>query len=175
MPFIFADNFLVQILGYQIGVSIISTLIVSLFVALLLIPMITHYFLRHKQKSSGYSGFTKNRRANKVYFVFLKLAMRNPFSTIIITILIFFLSLLTTLALSVNVSNEPELKDFNLYVTMGSGSSLDLTDKTVSELEEMLKKIPEIEELNIGHSIVARAVFVGIEKAVREMVELLKR
>ena len=35
--------------------------------------------------------------------------------------------------------------------------------------------IPEIEELNIGHSIISRAVFVGIEKAVREMVALLKR
>ncbi len=29
--------------------------------------------------------------------------------------------------------------------------------------------IPEIVELNIGHSIVARAVFVGMEGAVREM------
>jgi len=35
--------------------------------------------------------------------------------------------------------------------------------------------IPEIEELNIGHSIIARAVFVGIERAVREMVILLRR
>ncbi len=34
--------------------------------------------------------------------------------------------------------------------------------------------IPEIEEFNIGHSIVARAVYVGIERAVREMVELLR-
>ena len=29
--------------------------------------------------------------------------------------------------------------------------------------------VPEIEELNIGHSIVSRAIFVGIEAAVREM------
>jgi pyridoxine 5-phosphate synthase len=36
-------------------------------------------------------------------------------------------------------------------------------------------RIPEIEELNIGHSIIARAIFVGIERAVREMVELLRR
>jgi pyridoxine 5-phosphate synthase len=35
--------------------------------------------------------------------------------------------------------------------------------------------IPEIEELNIGHSIVARAVLVGFERAVREMKELLDR
>jgi pyridoxine 5-phosphate synthase len=34
--------------------------------------------------------------------------------------------------------------------------------------------IPEIEELNIGHSIISRAVFVGLERAVREMGELLR-
>ena len=33
--------------------------------------------------------------------------------------------------------------------------------------------IAEIEELNIGHSIVARAVLVGMERAVREMKELI--
>jgi pyridoxine 5-phosphate synthase len=33
--------------------------------------------------------------------------------------------------------------------------------------------IPEIVELNIGHSIIARAVLVGIEQAVREMKQLL--
>ena len=36
-------------------------------------------------------------------------------------------------------------------------------------------KIPEIVELNIGHSIIARAVIVGIERAVREMKEILNR
>ena len=38
-----------------------------------------------------------------------------------------------------------------------------------------IAKIPEIVELNIGHSIIARAVIVGIEQAVREMKELLNR
>ena len=35
--------------------------------------------------------------------------------------------------------------------------------------------IPEIEELNIGHSIVSNAVFWGMEEAVRRMVALVKR
>jgi pyridoxine 5-phosphate synthase len=35
--------------------------------------------------------------------------------------------------------------------------------------------IPEIVELNIGHSIIARAVIVGIEQAVREMKQVLDR
>ncbi len=36
-------------------------------------------------------------------------------------------------------------------------------------------KIPEIVELNIGHSIIARAVIVGIEQATREMKDLLSK
>ena len=38
-----------------------------------------------------------------------------------------------------------------------------------------IARIPEIIELNIGHSIIARAVIVGIEQAVREMKEILNR
>lgn len=37
-----------------------------------------------------------------------------------------------------------------------------------------IAKIPEINELNIGHSIVSRAVFVGLGEAVREMVRLVR-
>ena len=37
-----------------------------------------------------------------------------------------------------------------------------------------IAEIKEIEELNIGHSIVARAVLVGLDRAVREMIELIK-
>lgn len=35
--------------------------------------------------------------------------------------------------------------------------------------------IAELEELNIGHSIVSRAMFTGLESAVREMAEIIRR
>jgi pyridoxine 5-phosphate synthase len=38
-----------------------------------------------------------------------------------------------------------------------------------------LASIPEVEELNIGHSVVSHAIFVGMERAVREMAELVRR
>jgi len=34
--------------------------------------------------------------------------------------------------------------------------------------------IPEIEELNIGHSIIARSIFTGLDDAVREMASILR-
>jgi len=39
---------------------------------------------------------------------------------------------------------------------------------------ELMHKVPHLEELNIGHSIIARAVFSGLETAVRDMKELIK-
>jgi pyridoxine 5-phosphate synthase len=35
--------------------------------------------------------------------------------------------------------------------------------------------IPQIDELSIGHSIIGRAVFVGLDRAVRDMLELVRR
>ncbi len=39
----------------------------------------------------------------------------------------------------------------------------------------LISDIPEIVELNIGHNIIARAVLVGIERAVREMLSAMGR
>ena len=36
-----------------------------------------------------------------------------------------------------------------------------------------IREIKEIEELNIGHAIIARSLFVGLERAVREMKDIL--
>jgi len=36
-------------------------------------------------------------------------------------------------------------------------------------------RIPEIEELNIGHSVISRAILVGLERAVREMAQTIRR
>jgi len=37
-----------------------------------------------------------------------------------------------------------------------------------------LLQVEDIEEYNIGHAIIARALFVGLDRAVREMVELIR-
>ena len=53
-----------------------------------------------------------------------------------------------------------------LKVNAGHG----LTYENVHRMHE----IPELVELNIGHNIIARAVFDGLEKAVRDMKDLIK-
>lgn len=58
-------------------------------------------------------------------------------------------------------------RQLGLRVNAGHG----LTYHNIGQIVESL----DIEELHIGHSIVSRAVFVGIEKAVSEMKELIFR
>ncbi len=37
-----------------------------------------------------------------------------------------------------------------------------------------ISRIKGINELNIGHSIISRSIFIGLDKAVREMLELIR-
>ncbi len=55
-----------------------------------------------------------------------------------------------------------------LGMGVNAGHGLDYTNVTA------VSQIPEIEELNIGHSIISRAVLVGLERAVREMKSLIR-
>jgi pyridoxine 5-phosphate synthase len=57
----------------------------------------------------------------------------------------------------------------NLGLEVHAGHGLDYDNVTP------IAQIREIVELNIGHSIIARAIIAGIEQAVREMKELLIR
>jgi pyridoxine 5-phosphate synthase len=52
-------------------------------------------------------------------------------------------------------------RELGLHVHMGHGLNYDNV--------QLVAAIPEVEELNIGHSIVSRAVLVGMERAVRDM------
>lgn len=54
----------------------------------------------------------------------------------------------------------------NLGINAGHGINYDTV--------KAFKGLHEIDEFSIGHSIIARAVFVGMEQAVREMIALIK-
>lgn len=40
---------------------------------------------------------------------------------------------------------------------------------------KIFKEVPDIDEISIGHAIIARAVFVGIKEAVQEMIRLMTK
>ena len=58
-------------------------------------------------------------------------------------------------------------RTLNMIVAAGHG----LTYRNIAALAA----IPEITEFNIGHNIISRSVFVGLNQAVREMIEAIKK
>jgi pyridoxine 5-phosphate synthase len=57
-------------------------------------------------------------------------------------------------------------RDHKLHLHMGHGLNY-------TNVQPLVKRVTCVEELNIGHSIVSRAVLVGMERAVREMKEAI--
>ncbi len=149
LPFVFSTNFFIGLLGKHIGVSIISTLLVSLAVALLLIPMITHTFLKWRGKALPirFKSISFHNRLIQIYMVLLKTCMRNPGRTILGALGVFFISLLICLAISVSSNEEPEIRDLTLYVTMPAGTTLENTDLLIIEAEKKLENLEEKEDL----------------------------
>ncbi len=149
LPFVFTDNFLVKLIGKNIGVSIVSTLLVSLVVALLLIPMATHFLLTHSKKSHSevFKKLSIHNRMIQTYLLVLKASMRKPATIIIGSLVLFFAVLLISLGLSMNSLNEIETPSFRFSITMPGGSSLETTDALVKDIELRFESLTEKEDI----------------------------
>lgn len=166
LPFLFSNNFEINLLGKNIGISIVATLLISLAVALLFIPMATHFMLK-LPKGAELGIFKKlsiHNRLIQAYYLALKASMRNPAGTIIGTLIVFFAALLISLTLTVNSSKEVVTPSFRLSVTMPSGSTLEKTDAVVTEIEQRLNDVPEKADIISRISETSATVTVNLAK-----------
>lgn len=148
LPFVFSDNFLIKLIGHHIGVSIISTLMISLSVALLFVPMVTYIILKVKKADSVfYEKVSVAQRPIQIYLVLLKTAMRNPGATIFGAVIVFFVTLMLSLTLNIQQMQEVQSGRVNVYATMPLGSTLERTDAVARIMEERLMDFPGKKEL----------------------------
>lgn len=149
LPFLFANNFLIKMMGKNISVSIISTLLISLLVAILFIPMATNYILTRsiKKDTHIFKKLSLHDRFIQGYLLVLKASMRRPASTIVGSLVVFFAALLISLTLSINTSQEVETPNFRVSVIMPGGSTLEKTDAVVATIESRLASIAEKEDI----------------------------
>ncbi len=144
LPFLFSSEYMIRLLGNHVGISIISTLTVSLFVALLLIPMAAHLLLKgNSSHNIFYEKVTTNNRIMQIYVLLLKFSMRSPAATVIGAIVLFFVTVFAVLAINVNNLEEVEEDRFSVYITMPTGATLESTDLVAVEVETRLEQIAE--------------------------------
>lgn len=149
LPFVFSSNFLITIIGTHIGVSIISTLLVSLVVAVVLIPMLadTAISKEDQQKSPLIKNASIRQRAIQIYMVLLKSCFRRPMFTVVGGLVLFFVSIGLGLVVSMVSLTPVETSEMNLFVTMPQGTTLESTDLTTRKIEEKVMEIPVIEKV----------------------------
>jgi multidrug efflux pump subunit AcrB/ABC-type multidrug transport system ATPase subunit len=165
LPFLFSDNFLIKLLGKNIGVSIISTLLVSLAVAMLLVPMLAYAFL--KKKAGGNMEFTQVSTRNKLvqaYVMILKYSLRKPAQTIIGALIFFFVTIAICLMISMSTLTEVKTNAFRINVTLPSGSTIESSDKVVSEIENRIKGIAEIKDVTCNIQVESASVMVELKE-----------
>jgi multidrug efflux pump subunit AcrB len=146
LPFFFTSDVIVKLMGRQIGVSIVSTVLISFLVALLFIPMVTYLILGNQKKKNKIPAFEKisvRNRLVQVYLIFLKTAMRNPLFTILGGLVLFFVTVFASLATQTQTLQTVENNQITVYVTMNTGATLEKTDALVVELEKEFLKIAE--------------------------------
>lgn len=147
LPFLFADNFLIKLIGEHVGVSIIATLSISLVVALLLVPMAVNYFMNRRNSQVDFSTLSIHSRPVQIYIAILKMCLRKPAQVVIGSILLLLITVALSLTLSLNTLKEVESDTFDVYITSPSGYTLNKTDAMIRRYEEVLVEIPEVEQI----------------------------
>ena len=144
LPFLFSDEVFVKLIGEHIGISIISTLLFSLLVALLLVPMATYLMLKaNKGKSVFYEDLSIHQRPVQIYTVLLKTSLRKPAVTIVGSVVLLIATLLIALSMNTESGRAVSSDRINLTVTMPPSSTLEYSDKIVQLIESKLDSFPE--------------------------------
>ena len=148
MPFLFSDEVFIRLIGEHIGVSIIATLVFSLSVALLLIPMSTYVMLkRNKGQSVFHDKLSINQRPIQIYTVLLKTSLRKPAVCITGCIVVLVSMWMAVLSTNSDSSKPVNTDRVNMTLTMPSSSTLEYSDRMVAILEEKLDSFPEKKEV----------------------------
>jgi multidrug efflux pump subunit AcrB/ABC-type multidrug transport system ATPase subunit len=161
LPFIFSDNFLITLIGKNVGVSIISTLTISLFVAMLLVPMMAYSFLKRKgSESLSFNVVSTRNKLVQAYVMLMKYSLRKPAQTIVGVLIFFFVTIFLCLAVSMNNLQSVQTNAFRISVTMPSGSTIEATDKIVSQIESRIDTIAEKEDVTSSIQVESATVSV---------------
>lgn len=148
LPFLFSDDFFLKLIGEHIGISIITTLLLSLVVALLLIPMAVNQFMNRQGERVNFSTLSIHSRPVQIYIALLKMSLRNPATVVFSAILLLAATVALSLSLSLNTLKEIEADTFNVYMTFPNGNTLNRSDEVVRTFEQRLNEaeIAEIEQ-----------------------------
>ncbi|WP_413560102.1 efflux RND transporter permease subunit [Bdellovibrio sp. HCB209] len=148
----------------QFGFTIVFSMVISWFVAMTIIPMLTAYFAGeghggaaghgdHKPKGiyentlgrmvRGFDRF--QAMLEKYYEKLLKLTLRHPIMTIVATLAVFFLSIYTATKVPGAFVPDDDAGELSVTLEMAPGTSLDGMQVVADKVDTFLRNEPAIE------------------------------
>lgn len=131
---------------YQFGMTVAFAVLVSLFIAFTLTPMLSARFLKpiHTQGTLSQWIETALRSIKVIYITLLKKALRFQKTTLFVAIGLFALSLVCFHWIQTEFTPMEDQGEFYIKVKAPLGSSLQTTDRLASELRKKIETKPWI-------------------------------
>ena len=136
----------------QFGITIAAAVLISLFEAFTFAPMLSAHFFKEVRSNARESFSARLTRAvtrvydglARNYRPILKWAINHRKSVIAITLAVFAVSAYLFTLVGIGGTPHGSRPEFNLNVQVAAGSSLAATEKTVREVESILRRQPEV-------------------------------
>ncbi|MEA2021338.1 MAG: efflux RND transporter permease subunit, partial [Candidatus Caldatribacteriota bacterium] len=142
------------------GYTITFSLLTSLLVALTLVPMLSSKILHFKVKDNDQSISKENLVKNSLgkggrifnivreeYGILINWSLRHRGIVFIIAVIIFVGSIMLIPFVGTEFIPSSDQGQFNINITLPTGTNLETTRKVVSDVEKIVSKIPEIKSM----------------------------
>ncbi len=166
LPFVFTSDLTTSLMGYNLGVAIIATLLFSLAVALLLIPMLTYIILKGSKgnKSIFNDKISIHERPIQIYTILLKSAMRYSMVILSVTLATLFITFMWAASTDDQSMRSISSDRIIISLTMSSESDITSNDEIVSKFEEYLKDIPELDEMSCKVNEESASIYLNLKE-----------
>lgn len=142
------------------GYTITFSLLTSLLVALTLVPMLSSKILRFKAKDNSQSVSKENLVKNSLkqggkifnfvreeYVRLITWSLRHRGIVFILAVIIFVVSIMLVPFVGTEFIPSSDQGQFNINITLPTGTNLETTREVVREVEKIVSEIPEIKSM----------------------------
>lgn len=126
-------------------IAVISSVIGSMFIALLVVPFLSSKLLKPHEHEGGNAILRGMQRIiHKSYGVFLDKALKHPGRTVLIALAIFLGSLALIPAVGFSLFPPSEKPQFMIHINAALQSNIETTDSVTKAIEKELKQLPDV-------------------------------
>lgn len=155
----------------EFGLTIAFSVLVSLFVSFTLVPLLASRYLKHEEENPIRGRFGRflvwfNLQIEYLALYYRRLlewVLTNRKKTILVTVVLFFLSLATIPQMSMSFQPAEDMGKINVIARLDAGLTLDAALQKTKNLEEIVRKSSDVKD--IYSTVTSDKVSLGVKLA----------